>query len=258
MYKSMSIEQVRALAAAKDFCFSPEEVALLRQDPRKGTQDVLLKVQRRREAHLAEEERLNSITQTELDLWGKGFKRLVGIDEVGRGPLAGPVTVGGVIFAEGSRIPGVNDSKALSPKRREELAHIIKDKAIAWAIASRDSAYIDQHGIMLAIYSCQLEIVEKLAPDYLMLDAFLLPGCSVPQLAIVKGDSKSLSIAAGSIIAKVHRDQLMVELGVTYPGYGFASHKGYGCREHYDALFSLGPCEIHRQSYLGFMKDPHE
>ncbi|MDP3487245.1 MAG: ribonuclease HII [Bacillota bacterium] len=258
MYRSMTVEQVRALAVAKDFCFSPDEIALMRQDPRKGTQDVLARVQKRREEHLAEEERLTIITQTELDLWCKGFKRVVGIDEVGRGPLAGPVTVGGVIFAEGSRLPGVNDSKVLSPKRREELAHVIKDKALAWAIASRDNAYIDQHGIMSAIYSCQLEIVEQLAPDYLMLDAFILPGCSVPQLAIIKGDSKSLSIAAGSIIAKVHRDQLMVEHDVTYPGYGFASHKGYGCREHYDALFALGPSTIHRQSYLGFMKDPRE
>lgn len=258
MFKFMSLEQVRALAVAKDFCFSPEEITLLRQDPRKGTHEVLQRVQKRREAHLAEEARLDTITQTELDLWGKGFKRLAGIDEVGRGPLAGPVTCGGVIFAEGSRIPGVNDSKLLTPKRREELALVIKDEAVAWAIACRDSAYIDQHGIMSAIYSCQQEIVEKLAPDFLMLDAFLLPGCLVPQVAIVKGDSKSLSIAAGSIIAKVHRDQLMVELDVTYPGYGFASHKGYGCREHYDALFSLGPCEVHRQSYLGFMRDPRE
>lgn len=258
MFRSMSLEKVRALAAEKDFCFSPVEIALLRQDPRKGAQEVLLRVQKRHEEHLAEEERLNRITQHELALWGQGFQRVVGIDEVGRGPLAGPVTVGGVIFAEGSRIPGVNDSKLLSPQRREELSHVIKDKAMAWAIASRDNTYIDQHGIMSAIYACQLEIVEKLAPDYLMLDAFLLPGCALPQLAIIRGDSQSLSIAAASIIAKVHRDQLMVELDVSYPGYGFASHKGYGCRDHYDALFNLGPCEIHRQSYLSFMKNPRE
>jgi len=258
MYKTMSIEKLREDVESKGYILTPSEVAELKKDPRKGVQDIVTRVERLVEKLRAEETRLYAITETERDLWARGYTRVLGMDEVGRGPLAGPVTVAGVILAPYSSIAGVNDSKVMTPRSRQDVSQLIKTNALAWAIACRNNDYIDQHGIIPAIKACQLEIIEQLSPDYLLLDAFSLPECPLPQLAIVHGDSKSMSIGAASIIAKVFRDRLMVELDSTYPGYGLASHKGYGCREHYDALFSFGPCAIHRKSYLGFMEQARE
>lgn len=253
MFKEMSVEHVRLYALERNFGLSASQVVLLRQDSRKGVQEIAARVEKYHTEQALEEQRLTVLLQPETELWQQGYCRVLGMDEVGRGPLAGPVTIAGVILRPGTRIAGVDDSKVLSSKRREELAQIICEKAEAWAVASRDNVYIDTYGIVPAIRSCEMEIVEKLRPDFLLLDAFPLPECTLPQSAIIKGDSKSLSIAAASIIAKVHRDHLMIELDQVYPAYGFAAHKGYGCAEHYSALFNVGPCRVHRRSYLGFM-----
>lgn len=258
MFAHMSVEAIRGWVRDKADGLTPEDIRMLRTDPRKGVRELGEKLEREAEAKRLELARLNEMLTQEISLWEQGYKRVLGMDEVGRGPLAGPVTVAGVIWRPGLFIEGVDDSKALTPKKRDELAPLIKAQAIAYAIASRDNNYIDEHGVIAAIQSCQREIIEALAPDYLLMDAFALPDCPIPQQAIIRGDSKCLSIAAASIIAKVHRDEIMAILDTSFPGYGFTSNKGYGCREHYDALFSLGPCAVHRKSYLGFMEQSRE
>ncbi|MBT9155755.1 MAG: Ribonuclease HII [Firmicutes bacterium] len=190
--------------------------------------------------------------ELENKYWAQGYSRILGMDEVGRGALAGPVTVGGVIWRQHVTGEGIRDSKALKPSERERVARYIRTEAEAFAIASRDQGYIDAHGIVQAIQSCQVEIIAKLNPDMLLLDAFLLPKaqCRVPQQAIVKGDQLSVSIAAASIVAKVDRDRMMCELDAQFPGLGLGSHKGYGTRGHYAALALYGPCYLHRKSFL--------
>lgn len=184
--------------------------------------------------------------------WSQGYRRIVGMDEVGRGALAGPVTVGGVIWRQGVAGEGIRDSKALSPRERDRLSAYITTSACAYAIVSRDQYFIDAHGIVEAIYSCQEEIVARLEPDVLLLDAFNFPRAhpSLVQEAIVKGDRLSLSIAAASIIAKVERDRVMCDLDNHYPGFGLSAHKGYGTKRHYAALALYGPCALHRGSFL--------
>ena len=184
--------------------------------------------------------------------WSQGYRRIVGMDEVGRGALAGPVTVGGVIWRQGVAGEGIRDSKSLSPRQRDRLASYITTSACAYAIVSRDQYFIDAHGIVEAIYSCQEEIVARLEPDVLLLDGFKFPRAhpSLVQEAIVKGDQISLSIAAASIIAKVERDKVMCDLDNRYPGFGLGAHKGYGTKSHYAALALYGPCALHRGSFL--------
>jgi len=189
----------------------------------------------------------------ESALWAQGYKRILGMDEVGRGSLAGPVMVAGVILPPGVKLFGVNDSKKLTAKERSIYADNIRTAAISLAVAARDGTYIDEHGIVAAIESCQLEIIERLLPDYLLLDAFALPQVNLPQQALVKGDQKSLSIAAASIIAKVTRDAYMCCLDRDYPHYGLAANMGYGTAKHRAALQQHGASALHRQSFLGFL-----
>jgi ribonuclease HII len=192
------------------------------------------------------------LLRLEEKYWARGYRRILGMDEVGRGALAGPVTVGGVIWRQGVATEGIRDSKALSARERERLSAYITASACAYACVSRDQAYIDAHGIVEAIYSCQEEIVALLAPDVLLLDAFHFPRAhpTLVQEAVVKGDRLSLSIAAASIIAKVERDRIMCEFDRQYPGFGLGAHKGYATKSHYAALAQNGPCALHRQSFL--------
>lgn len=190
--------------------------------------------------------------ELENKYWAQGYRRILGMDEVGRGALAGPVTVGGVIWLQGVAGEGIRDSKALTPRERDRLSSYITTTACAYACVSRDQSYIDAHGIVEAIYSCQEEIVARLEPDVLLLDAFHFPRAhpSLVQEAIVKGDQLSLSIAAASIIAKVERDKVMCDLDGQYPGFGLSAHKGYGTKDHFAALALHGPCDLHRRSFL--------
>ena len=175
-----------------------------------------------------------------------------GIDEVGRGPFAGPVVAGAVILPEDSQILYLNDSKKLSEKKREALYDEIMEKAIATGIGMVSPQRIDEINILQATYEAMRMAVSNLSikPDILLNDAVTIPDVEIVQVPIIKGDAKSVSIAAASIIAKVTRDRLMAEYDEVLPGYGFASNKGYGTREHIEALKKLGPTPIHRMSFI--------
>lgn len=182
----------------------------------------------------------------------ESFGYICGIDEVGRGPLAGPVVAGAVILPKDCDILYINDSKKLSEKKREELYDIIMEKAIAVGIGYASHIRIDEINILQATYEAMREAISKLSikPDILLNDAVTIPGVDIKQVPIIKGDAKSISIGAASIIAKVTRDRLMVEYDSKYPGYGFASNKGYGSAAHIAAIKEIGPCDIHRRSFI--------
>jgi len=181
----------------------------------------------------------------------QGALRIAGLDEVGRGPLFGPVVAAAVILAPRCRLDGLTDSKKLSERKREEFAVQIRANAVAWAVASVDVETIDRINIRQASLLAMRMAVEQLAlsPDFLLIDGRDSIDWPCPQQAIVQGDAASLSIAAASVLAKVHRDRLLVELDRQFPGYGLASHKGYGCPEHLAALARLGPTPLHRKSF---------
>lgn len=175
-----------------------------------------------------------------------------GIDEAGRGPFAGPVAAGAVIFPADADVLYINDSKKLSPKRREELYEIIKEKALAWNVALVGPERIDEINILQATYEAMRAAVAGLdmIPQVLVNDAVIIPGISLPQAKVIKGDAKCYSVAAASIMAKVTRDRLMMEYDRQYPQYGFAANKGYGTRDHIAALQQYGPCPIHRRTFI--------
>ncbi|MFH1028171.1 MAG: ribonuclease HII [Pseudomonadota bacterium] len=183
----------------------------------------------------------------------QGFQRIAGVDEVGRGPLAGPVMATAVILPPGLHIPGIDDSKKLSPFKREILFDVITAKALAIGTGSVEPEIIDSINILQATRLAMLTAVRQLSPlpDFLLIDGITPINTSIPQKTVKKGDSLSLSIAAASIIAKVTRDRLMVEMDQRYPGYGFAGHKGYGSALHLEAIRQLGPCPIHRLTFGG-------
>jgi ribonuclease HII len=181
----------------------------------------------------------------------QGAMRIAGLDEVGRGPLFGPVVAAAVILRKGSRLTGLTDSKMLSEKKRAEFDCEIRANAVAWAIASVDVETIDRINIRRASLLAMRLAVERLAhaPDFLLIDGRDTIEWPCPQQAVIHGDAISLSIAAASVLAKVHRDRLLVDLDRQFPGYGLASHKGYGCPEHLAALARLGPTPLHRRSF---------
>jgi ribonuclease HII len=178
-----------------------------------------------------------------------GFRRVAGVDEAGRGPLAGPIVAAAVILH--SPVAGLNDSKLLTEEKREVLFGMLESGGHAIGCAAVSPEEIDAIGIQAANYAAMLRAVNAIAetPDYLLVDGFAIPGCVLPHERLIKGDRKSQSIAAASIIAKVTRDRLMDGLEQDYPGYGFARHKGYATQEHLAALESLGPCPAHRRSF---------
>jgi len=180
-----------------------------------------------------------------------GALRIAGLDEVGRGPMFGPVVAAAVIFPKGCRLPGLTDSKQLSEKMRNEFDGEIRSSAIAWAVAAIDVEIIDRINIRRASLLAMRTAVEKLAltPDYLLIDGLDTIDWPCPQQAVVQGDGTSMSIAAASVLAKVYRDRMLVELDAVYPGYGLARHKGYCSAEHLEALKRLGPTPLHRKSF---------
>lgn len=177
---------------------------------------------------------------------------ICGIDEAGRGPLAGPVTAGAVILPKGETILYLNDSKKLSEKKRELLYNEIMEKAVAVGVGSVSPERIDEINILQATYEAMREAIRRLSvrPGLLLNDAVTIPGIEIKQIPIIKGDAKSVSIAAASIVAKVTRDRLMIGLDKEFPGYGFAKHKGYGTKEHIEAIRKLGGTRIHRRSFI--------
>ena len=181
-----------------------------------------------------------------------GYNIICGIDEAGRGPLAGPVCAAAVILPDGCEIEGINDSKKLTEKKREQLYGIITEKALAYGIATADEKEIDEINILQATYLAMNRAFQKLniRPDMALVDGNRDPMLGIPTQTIVKGDARSMSVAAASILAKVTRDRFMLEMDKKHPEYQFAKHKGYGTKLHYEMLTQYGPSEIHRMTFL--------
>jgi ribonuclease HII len=226
--------------------------AALRADPRPGAQAILEAIDRRRLENRSEGQRLRHLCRHEQALWTQGIARIAGVDEAGMAPLAGPVVAAAVILPCGYRRNGIDDSKKLSPDERAELVVHIKREALAWGVGSVDPEEIDRINIYHAGLLAMRRAVEALSvvPEYLLIDARSLRGLAIPQRGIVRGDAESISIAAASIVAKTTRDAHMTELEHTYPGYGFAQHKGYPVEQHLRAITELGVLPIHRRSFM--------
>ncbi len=226
-------------------------IARHEQDSRSGVCALVSQASKRREKLAAEIARTEAMMVYERKY--ADYAWLCGIDEVGRGPLAGPVVAAAVILPRDERILYLNDSKKLTAKKREELYDIILEKAVAVGIGMRSPQRIDEINILQATYEAMREAIGKLnpGPDLLLNDAVTIPEVDLPQVPIIGGDGKSVSIAAASIVAKVTRDRLMVEYDKLMPEYGFASNKGYGSAAHIQALQTYGPTPIHRRSFIG-------
>lgn len=197
---------------------------------------------------------MNDLTMWEIEdaLYAKGVQVICGVDEAGRGPLAGPVCAAAVILPPHLEIPGLNDSKKLTDKRRRELYPLIKEKALAYGIAFADHKEIDEINILQATYLAMERALAQLSikPDIALIDGNRAKDFGLPVQTVVHGDSLSANIAAASILAKVTRDDVMLQMAESYPQYGFAVHKGYGTKAHYEALAQYGPCPIHRMTFL--------
>lgn len=220
------------------------------EDERAGVISLICAYRRKLEQYDIEKRRLTQMCCYERMYRSAGL--ICGIDEVGRGPLAGPVYAGAVILPEDCFIPFINDSKKLSPSRREALSDEIMEKAVSVGIGAVSPQRIDEINILQATYEAMRQAVSKLTavPSALLVDAVSIPNINIMQVPIIKGDMKSISIAAASIVAKVARDHLMMEYDKEYPGYHFASNKGYGSAEHIEAIRRLGPSPIHRRTFI--------
>ncbi|MCR5271440.1 MAG: ribonuclease HII [Lachnospiraceae bacterium] len=221
-------------------------------DTRSGVCAAIQKAKKRIEKLEVEKERIEKLKFFENKYYDMGYKYIAGIDEVGRGPLAGPVVTCAVILPKDCDILYINDSKKISAKKREELYDEITEKALAIGIGIRDHRRIDEINILQATFEAMRDSIKnlKIKPDILLNDAVDIPEVDIKQVPIIKGDAKSISIGAASIIAKVTRDRMMEELDSYYPGYGFASNKGYGSAEHIEAIKRLGPTPIHRRTFI--------
>ncbi len=221
------------------------------QDDRSGVQALVAQARRRQEKLAGEIERIENMRIYERKY--SDYDLICGIDEVGRGPLAGPVTAAAVILPKDCRILYINDSKQLSAKKREELYDVITRQAVSVGIGMSSPERIDEINILQATYEAMREAIMKLdpQPDLLLVDAVTIPETDIRQVSIIKGDAKSISIGAASIVAKVTRDRMMVEYDSQYPEYGFAGNKGYGSAAHIEALKEYGPSPIHRKSFIG-------
>lgn len=228
----------------------PELLEIYRMDERAGAAALVKRFEKKLEREQKENERLFEMLAYEREYEAAGM--ICGIDEAGRGPLAGPVVAGAVILPKGCQIRYLNDSKQLSEKKREALYDEIMEKAVAVGVGMASPARIDEINILQATYEAMREAIGKLAvkPGILLNDAVRIPGVEVRQVPIVKGDAKSLSIAAASVIAKVTRDRLMLEYDKLMPEYGFAGHKGYGSAAHIEAIRTYGPSPIHRATFI--------
>jgi len=222
---------------------------ILDDDPRQGCRLLASRLRREARREAAREARWRELA--DFDRREAGGLLLAGVDEVGRGPLAGPVTAGALILPPDYRAPGLDDSKRLTPAARERWAGRLRADAVAWAVADVDAATVDAIGIRKAVFRAMAQALRGLTPraERVLIDGRELPPGARISRAVVDGDAKSLAIAGASVLAKVHRDALMVKADSRWPGYGFAGHKGYGSDAHIDALLRLGPCPLHRRSF---------
>lgn len=245
-----TIKEVKSALEAAPMEELESVIRTFESDERAGIQNEIKKARMRFLKYEKELQRTYALSEYERKY--ANYTYICGIDEVGRGPLAGPVVAGAVILPKDCQILYINDSKQLSEKKREELYDIIMEKAVATAVGYVSVERIDEINILQATYEAMRDAISKLAvsPDILLNDAVTIPQIKIPQVPIIKGDAKSISIGAASIIAKVTRDRLMVEYDSIFPEYGFASNKGYGSAAHIAALKTFGPCPIHRTTFI--------
>ncbi|MEW6243697.1 MAG: ribonuclease HII [Bacillota bacterium] len=246
--EQMSVSEIKAYVDGLPEERYEETAAALRLDSRKAVKDIARELERR----ARERSRLLGMTYYERILAQRGYFLIAGVDEAGRGPLAGPVCAAAVILRPGALIPGLNDSKQLSVKRREELFDRIIREAVAYSVRLVGVHTINKVNIVQASYRAMLSAVSKLSPEpeAVLVDGKSSPPFRIPSVCVVKGDSRSLSIAAASILAKVTRDRYMERYASWYPEYGFERNKGYGTKEHLDALLVHGACPIHRDAFV--------
>lgn len=247
----LSVRELEAMCSG-DQSFVPRGLlARLRRDPRKGAGRLYRKLSKRLAAEKSERERARKMRALETTLWTSGVSHVAGVDEVGIGPMAGPVVAAAVVFPPGASLDAIDDSKKLDSITREALDREIMERASAVGIGQVDVADVDRLNVYHAGLLAMRRAVESLRvrPEHVLVDARTIPDLSCHQRSLIKGDTLSFSIAAASIVAKVWRDRLMSELDSVYPGYGFRSHKGYCSPEHQRAVRRLGPCPIHRRSF---------
>ena len=251
MEQEKKIKEIMGEYQAADDEMLPSFIEEYIRDGRPGVSKIIGQAQKRLEKLRMERERLERLRLYEHK-YEKDYPMICGIDEVGRGPLAGPVCAAAVILPRDCEILYINDSKKLSESKRESLYEEIMEKAVAVGIGLVSPAVIDEVNILQATYIAMRDAISQLevAPDILLNDAVTIPEVSIKQVPIIKGDAKSISIGAASIMAKVYRDRMMEEYDKMYPGYGFATNKGYGSPEHIRALKEMGPSPIHRMSFL--------
>jgi ribonuclease HII len=250
--------ELRSLAELQQWLRKARGAAELRRlaaelsaDPRSGARGIAERCARRRAALAAERRRLARLFAPTRRLRRAGAQWVAGVDEVGVGPLAGPVVAAAVVLPERTDLIGLDDSKRLVAAQRERLAEAIREQALAWAVAEVEPAEVDRINVLRASLEAMRRAVTALAcrPQHVLVDARHIPGLDVPQTALVHGDARDASIAAASVLAKVHRDALMCRFDARFPGYGFAEHKGYATAEHLLALRRLGPSPVHRRSF---------
>ncbi|WP_242961483.1 ribonuclease HII [Peptostreptococcus faecalis] len=249
---SMKINKIKEILEKIPSSQYPELIELLKKDERKSILNIVKRLQKKMDYIESEKMRMKKINLYEEEAYKNGFMYIGGVDEVGRGPLAGPVVAAVVILKRGTEIIGIDDSKKLSASKRESIYSEILENAIDYGIGIADNREIDKYNILNATYIAMKRAIENLKqkPEILLNDAVKIPGIDIDQVPIIKGDSKSISIAAASIIAKVTRDKMMCEYEEEFPGYGFSSNKGYGTKEHYEGLNKIGKTSIHRDSFL--------
>ena len=248
---SLSLKEIQQRYSAPDAVISPQILRRLQRDSRTGAQKLYRILAKRFDAQTRERRRLEAMLHFERLLWKAGVTRIAGVDEVGIGPLAGPVVAAAVVFPPGTEIDGIDDSKALDEESRRHLDREIRGKAAGVGLGIIEVDEIDRINIYHAgIRAMQVAISAlPLAPEHVLVDSRTIPGLSQPQNSFDKGDGINFSIAAASIVAKVYRDRLMGELDAAFPGYGFAEHKGYATPVHQQAIRERGPCAIHRRSF---------
>jgi ribonuclease HII len=247
----LSIEEIRERYARPHEPVTPQALNKLKRDPRHGVRQLYEALKKRYERDSAERSRLDAMLNFERVLWRAGVQHIAGVDEVGMGPLAGPVIAAAVIFPPHTELHGVDDSKKLDLEQREDAERRIRAAATAISIGRAEVEEIDSVNIYHAGLLAMRRAIEALPvrPQHVLVDARSIPGVDVPQNCFNKGDGIDFSIAAASIVAKTHRDRIMDDLGRAHPEYGFERHKGYCTPEHQDAIRRLGPCAIHRKSF---------
>lgn len=257
MREHPDVPTCRELLASAQPASLPGLIRRFKDDERAGVQDALVSARKRLAAHRKELRRVESMMELQAELKERGLAIVAGVDEVGRGAIAGPVSAAAVVLPDDARIPGLDDSKRLLPEQRRALVPLIQEVAVAFAVAHVPATYIDSHGIVAANRRAMTEALEGLGAtvDHVLvdgLDASISASCT----AVVGGDAKIGAIAAASILAKVERDGLMAEFEKTHPGFSFGDHKGYGTPAHWMELRELGPTPLHRMTFYGVRDDP--